>query len=652
MSFNRRNPDPTTTHSSPLDIPGKKNKGKSPVRSWDQRSKQTKQDHVVIDIPNGVDIDVDSESRKVTISSSIPTSTSTVAVRSRFLAELNKKIGDRNPRLNIQGEDYSDSESDYESTSDSDKPPKRNAKPKNRLVTERTPLIPKDTTESSGTDHITINDMPVVEKQHVPLENALAWAEETTFRRLVVRPFISGTSHFAQHWFADTVGFLAAVPGAINAFCMYTGIDPKNLIEGTSKMNGIELAFSITNAVASVTLNTAMNAWFLIGLIDDIKSSLKAFNSGSMGKISVTLATLIGLSAFCAAFGIGYAATLWLPGAEISALAPGILNAALTFASRFNGLIRIIERVQKALSNQFNQDHKLQNEALDVLGHINPHSVADLNEFLRGKKLDDDTVADLFTQIANQADNDESIIQEPGCVASCSKATSEFALTSFRILFASTITYFIFPTFTQKGFDGINSIVKLITKLKKADDQTPGFSLNDLDAATKGAIGSAPGLASALFFWFHMYDLSTVIAKSAEHLKGNKENIFQNIIYLVASIFSGSSMYNISTNIANRPGNIFGDHPAALFTKIKMWANGTAGALVNWKVIAANTNTVASTPLPTTSPTLDDVRKYMETHHLSHEAIDSLRYNSLFAVNQAPVSEPTTPVNGFDPGIV
>lgn len=483
-----------------------------------------------------------------------------------------------------------------------------------------------------------------------PPKGWLDWAQETRFRRLVVKPFIAAGAHIKDHYIADAIALLGAIPGGINAFCMFTAIDPKYLAEGIAKMTGGEMALSIFNAFCSISVNTVMNAWFLVGLKDDLTKSFNMFKDSIDGKIAVPLAIIIGLSAFVAAGAIGYSASLWLPAGEISALLPGALNASMTFVSRFNGLIRIIQRITSGIKDFFNNDKRLQRDAIHMLRHLSDKTQTELNDFLKDKNINEDTIDALFNKLdeitfrMNASDDENSPFV--GCNSASWSDFADYMKLAFKVLFASTITYFIFPTFDQKGFDGLNVLVSKLSKLGGNE-----VTLDHLSNGQKIGAGALPGSASAFFFWFHMFDLPDVVSKAFAHLKDHHEDIFHAMAVLVASVFSGSSMYNIAGNIAKKPDNLFGDSVTSLFSQIKMWANGVGGTLVNEKVIANKMYPDPAYSIPAQGTDVNKITAFLQHTPLSHDAVDGLKSNSIFFKYQSKPEEPGV-IHDFSPGIL
>jgi hypothetical protein len=222
---------------------------------------------------------------------------------------------------------------------------------------------------------------------------------ESVFKKMVINPFISMGRYIGNNWAYLLIGGLTAIPGAINAFCNPTGIDPKNLIQAVQLMSFEELMSSLWSMWSNLAPNTVMNSEFFVSLKKDFKKVKDVWQSGIAGKLSIVAAVVTGVSAALAAGSIGYSAFLFLPAGEATALIPAALNAIITFISRFNGLLNLIRQVKEMSTLRQDQGVQIKHRLTDQISHLSNSCQSHLNQFLNDKPINEETAKLLFIEI-------------------------------------------------------------------------------------------------------------------------------------------------------------------------------------------------------------------------------------------------------------
>ncbi len=224
---------------------------------------------------------------------------------------------------------------------------------------------------------------PLVKVKSSCLEASLDWANETTFRKLVYRPFILGLQYGKDHYIAACFSIIAALPLGIFAFHS----DPKTLIDYLVSMSVSEGISSSFFSISSFIMNIAFAADFAPSAIHKLLYELSHFGESPIMNI---LCLTGGFAVLIAAFGVGYSSYLFLPeilaalgtaaeivGYVIAALLGGS-SAFLSFATRYLGLLD----VSKVLIDAFNPDIRIRNQAVQRLNTLKKDLMEEINTFL------------------------------------------------------------------------------------------------------------------------------------------------------------------------------------------------------------------------------------------------------------------------------
>lgn len=446
---------------------------------------------------------------------------------------------------------------------------------------------------------------------------------------IFVKPFKKGYEYATKHPIAVFMGILFALPDGINAFCGWAGIAPVDLLYAIPNMSITTLIFAAINAFCGIAINATMNSRFFPTAWDGLKNGFTKCSESVEGTIGNTASLILGLSAFAAAFGICYTAFAWLPASTITALLPALFKGIATFTGRYvQGVSTIISNVK----GLFDEDMKLQKEAYDLLNHLKAEYLESVNEFLRNELLNDDAIAKLFEAIDKQPDilDKKSILEK----------ISQFLGKVFDVLYTLVIATNVFPTFGQKGFDGIKELTGLFTRI--FGQINPLESFDDFNQILTGML---PASASTIFYGIGASGTRDKLVRLWERFLENPVEIFHILPLMAANAFSGSGMYSVATNVAINPPhsdkNVFGIPQSGSYNNAYRLFNGIGAASVN---LGATVDPYLKKDLPDSSPTVQDIKHYLQQEKLSHNTVDQLRNCGIFQPKPSSNGKPKTTV--------
>lgn len=414
---------------------------------------------------------------------------------------------------------------------------------------------------------------------------------------------ISATGYIKKHPIAAIFAILTTLPGAVNAFCMLANIKVSELSTKIYELSPGMVIASALMAIVSVIVNTSMNSYFLPTTLEKLKENLSSFCTLT-GFPPNMLYLFAGAVAFLAAFAISYGAFAAISGLTGQLLGTifGLINAFITFCTRYNGLPNLIKRFK----DLFDANMQLKEDAIDKIKYLKEEFLSHLakevfnSENIKNRRNeetqlseDERVILTLLTELDNLLKDYPEAYQKP-----TSAYILEYAGTAFDWLFALSGAFFMFPTFAQSGFNGVNIFAK------------NNEGLTRLSQITKILIGACPGLVSSIFYFYHLLDFRRISLRTYEHLKEHPEEILGTIIWAIMCLLSGSLLQNVSNNIVNIPntnGNIFGFHKNS-FSTILVWMNLIFPAAVNSKVVQNNalTSPVSIKPIKPQARTMED----------------------------------------------
>lgn len=386
-----------------------------------------------------------------------------------------------------------------------------------------------------------------------------------------------------EHPVITGLSIITAAPSALNALAK----DPSKIgKEWWDKMPALMRAEAIFYSSASLGINAVMNAFFLPSAWEKLTLSVKSAVTSPAKFIKALVELGFGLGGALAAAAIAYNAFLWMPIGHITAAAPAFISFAVTLASRYIGVKNIFIRVH----NFFSKDARAQAETADLLKHINPEHLLEINNILNQvmdkmntpsdekhriqdptlplTKEDLDHIARKFVKrLTDFAKAHPDFVHE--------KTTSEYAAEYAGVIFDLTFASFILGipsllTFTQKGYDGVATIAKFA-----------GTDLSDINIWYKRLIGVVPGLASSALYLDSGTKIRTTLTELAKYLYQHPEKIPAALITLSANGLASFSPKNLAEGIANNPNNIIELSPGIPLSTAYIITNAIAGTLVN-----------------------------------------------------------------------
>ena len=443
---------------------------------------------------------------------------------------------------------------------------------------------------------------------------------------------LSVTSNITKKSAIYVVAGIASAPTALNAFAAPSGQGPEHI--STAWWNAMSLfrqIYSVSSGISSEVVNTVMNALFIPVAWQKLRESLAGFrklSTATQGSIAI----LLSLGAAVAAGAIAYTSFLWLPVSQLAVL-PTIVSFVITFAGRFISVRSIFSRIRTLLS----KDGRLQKLFADKLSHIHETHFNEVETRLERiiqtkfpeKNLDEPLseteyqeliviLAEMLDELNNQHEN---LIQD----ATAREAALRYLFLMVDVVTAVSIMAPTFMTYTQKGFDGVNIVTKMIS----------GKSLDGINPFAKVAIGTAPGIPSAMFFAAGGIDFRANMAELFRHVYQSPRSILAMLGLFTVNGIACNSMSSLAQSAISRPDNIFGLANNAYGTTYLTLQ--TAGGFIT----NMNSCTVKAF-LTSPDPVARDVnvqhlikRTKGEDHPITSETANALRRFNLFAPQQA-----------------
>lgn len=433
------------------------------------------------------------------------------------------------------------------------------------------------------------------------------------------------------------VAAIAASPTAFSALVGPSGQGPEKI--GSEWWDAMSIArriLCVACGVSSEAVNTIMNALFIPVAFDKIKASLADIGIPAQAAKSIA-ALLLGIGGGIAAGALSYSSFLWLPVAALSVI-PSTIAFAITFAGRFISIKNIFNRI----SNLLNANVRLQKIFADKLAHINDNRIEEAEAKLKtiitqsfpDKNADEPlTEAEyqaVIERLAEQLNAMDDLYDDLIKDTTTTEMLLKYSGLVIDLITAVSILTPAFMTFSQKGFDGVNIISKLVA----------GTPLTDLHPVAKVGIGAAPGLASAMFYTSAGMDFRGNMVEVFKYLYQHPTSIPGALGLLTANAFASFSMSSVAQAVIDKPDNIY--HLANNAYGTTYLATQTAGGLI------VNLNScVVKAYLTNSEPAAQDLtlahlakRTSGEDHPISDTTAAALRQFNLFA----PKAGENTPV--------
>jgi hypothetical protein len=322
---------------------------------------------------------------------------------------------------------------------------------------------------------------------------------------------------------------------------------------------------------------------------------------------------------------------------------PTLTTLAITFAGRYIGIRVFFNR----LSVLLNADARLQKSFADMIEHIDKEHIARIEalladimrEALPEKNMQEPLTDDEFQRVLlafsvrleQYLVENRDVINDKTTAENIGNIAAALADLSLGLLFFSSA----FMTFTQKGFDGVNTIYKMATK----------ESLSNMFAVFKTLIGVVPGLASAIFYGVAAFDFRKKLVNTCKFMYNNPSprNLLIGTGLFVTNGLAAGSMTSIAKGIVDNPDNIF-QLSENEYGKIFI-ADQTAGGL-SVNIVSCWNKWMTPAPLPSAQDTtlipFKEVLANAEDHPISHATAEGIRRNLRFFAPAPQVRENTS----------
>jgi hypothetical protein len=292
-----------------------------------------------------------------------------------------------------------------------------------------------------------------------------------------------------------TISMVASGANAINAMMSASNNPPSDIGPDwwNSMSTGIKV-LSLWDGFASLSVNYVFSYKSIPEAYTKVKKSL--FKKNQTGKEMVIngVTVFLGVSAAVATSSIAFTSFEWAGTSIAAPITAATFSIYLT--TRYCGVKNLMNRARAF----FDPEMKELSETIDLLKRIREVDKPEMNKLLlkafneNGQAFDDETFTTFFLEFAEALESHPHYFMHEKTSA---KQKLEYASTMMRLAFAAVIGVAAFPTFTQKGFDGINKLSQL----------TADKDLSDMDDIYKIMIGVFPGLASAMLYAISAYDL-------------------------------------------------------------------------------------------------------------------------------------------------
>jgi hypothetical protein len=413
----------------------------------------------------------------------------------------------------------------------------------------------------------------------------------------------------------STVSLIAGSSSAINAGVNASKSQPQDISEAWwNAMSAPLQADTGWSFSASLSVNVIFAYNSISEAFDKARDNLFKRNQTRQEILENFITVTLGSSAAIASAAISYNAFSWTIGAVSYPVT--VASLLINFTTRYVGVRTLINRFHLHLD----KDLIIKNQCVQDLERIDPAYYKEVNEAVLAafekneKKLDKEFIAIFATEFLELLEEKPDILKPE----TDSEAFNRRAFFLFEVVFACSIGLAALPTFTQKGFDGINLLVTLI--------KTDG--MNFLAWYLKALVGAMPGIATAMLYTISALDfpkLTMTIMQGLFDAMKNAEGIHAHLklvvpvmafLYLaIANGFASSSMQNVAEGVFGKPDRIFDFISTEnILGKILIPLNRIGGGVTNAKASFSHAFGKANA----TDPKLADVIKLFNTIHIDN----------------------------------
>ena len=221
------------------------------------------------------------------------------------------------------------------------------------------------------------------------------------------------------------------------------------------------------------------------------------------------------------------------------------LNFGIFFATRYVGILAIIKWTKRRF---FLPEVHTQENTIDMLNHIKPEYLDEINRFLIGKELQkEQTLLELMQHLDKlSTENPENALFTP--VTNKEKAAAWAKILSGLILM-TVFTPAAFITFAQMGYNGFALLGEA------CDDPT----VKNLSETSKQGLSAMPGLSSSLFYMISAIKLPLVLGEMFTYLYYYHTPLqaIGALTLIAANIASFPSQQGLAQSVVNDPKHIF-----------------------------------------------------------------------------------------------
>lgn len=446
---------------------------------------------------------------------------------------------------------------------------------------------------------------------------------------------------------AGTFAVVSSFSTAIYTGLYATESQPGDIsINWLQSLSSTEIAKTAIYGVSSLAANTAQTydslVKFLTSSASNSKNYIERYQKHCCKTYGATMGgAVFGTTAAVASFGLAITSYAFLPiGWEISATA---LSTLAYLVTRYRGAKNFILTVQGRFNDKINT---LENAAY-LLRNLNSDYYEKVQEMIAKKATEngfsDEALKNIFEELNALQTSSEGALIFP--ISKLQRRLLSHADIAFALLLATCV----FPTFMQKGIDGINNL----------------FKLKDLAKHVQIAEGSLPGAASAMLYGVSGWKFRRVFLDVLSELYTNlhwKEFckkpkaviwlFFKFLLIVGANGISSVSMITVGEGILKRADRIcqFLDSDGTLgqaYVKANQAGAGIVNIISSFNLFLNNEKDISGlikclrnkdvNNLPSTA-TLEEIEKFVASPPPSNQYKHSHNRHKLF-----PSAHPKTP---------
>ena len=329
---------------------------------------------------------------------------------------------------------------------------------------------------------------------------------------------------------------------------------PKDIAKFPEAFENASLKDKVTACFLGVT-TVGTQTWFNQGVIGEsyriIKGSYKNCKTTSDLIINTGKQFTFGAIAGCGAMSLATTAFSSFIVMPVIGFLLAPLTASLTWSyftsSRFNGIHKLIKRIQHSLSKAARLQDKVENKFDRIL----PEYIGHIEEFLKNRAIEhpnepaEDTLYALCQELENMAEKNNIFSDESKLYA--------FVKVFVSSLLAINAVLSVSPTFLAKSEAGFNLL--------------SGDKLADINIWFRRALALLPTIISDIFIGLSNYDALSAGVNAIKNVaatpdRGKKIKKMMGLLSLIGINFAGSFGFkNITQGVVEMPESVVSDLP-------------------------------------------------------------------------------------------